>query len=465
MLVNSSIRAATVAIGVMLCGATANAQSFTDAGGSFRNHVATICPVLAQQRDTASNEQDLFLRCNGALSQPAAANAGLTGLTDQGAILDQYLGVQGIAQQADAATEATRGDQAVAGRLSAIGGQLRGRQFAGLTQPRAILLASNDPDQFMVPDNSGLRERALDGFLSIGGYDGDQDTTSQELGFDQEGWWIAGGLDYQFSDTLIAGAAISYVDGTADFDSIGGVQSGGSMNSESWSVSAYGSLLATEKLELNGLVSFGQADFRNKRNISVVDRNGDANGGGGQSDQDNLATINRTAVSDSEADTIQLTVGGSYALYQEGGVSFTPTAELSYYNADIDGFSETGAGGLNLTYDSQEVDSLRASVGAIWQNAINTDWGVFVPYARGAAVFELQDDEQSVRARYTAAQRVSDSSFTITTNPADESSFDIAVGASAIMPGGFSAFAEYTTVLGLDNVSHQGIALGLRMEF
>ena len=396
-------------------------------------------------------------------ASPAASAAGLEGLTDQAAILDQYAGIQNIAQQGDAATKATRADQAVSGRLGAISGQVRGRQYAALTQPKPILLASNNPDEIALP--AGPRDSALDGFVSLGAYDGEQDTTDRELGFDQDGFWIAAGLDYAFSDTAIAGAAISYVDGSADFKSIGGLNSGGSMDTTSWSVSVYGSTMLGDKFEVNGLASFGQAEFSNSRTIQVVDRNGDAAGGGGQSDQGNLATINRVAESDSEADTLQLTLGASYALYEQGGTSFTPLAELNYYNADIGGFSESGAAGLNLTFDDQEVDSLRASVGATWSHAVNADWGVFVPYARGMAVFELQDDEQSVRARYTAAQRVSDSSFVITTNPADETSFDAAIGASAIMPGGFSAFAEYSTVLGLDNVTHNSVAIGFRMEF
>lgn len=438
----------------------ANAQSFDGAGGSFLDHVSTICPVLAVNRDTATNEQDLFLRCNGALSGPSS---GLTGLTSQGDVLDQYYGVQNVAQQADAATKATRADQAIAGRVSAVSGQMRGRQYAGYMQPRPILLAAANPDEITLPE--GPRDSKLDGFLSIGGYDGEQDTTDQELGFDQEGFWVAGGLDYAFSQSLVGGVALSYVDGTADFKSIGGLESGGSMNSESWSIAAYGIYLPNEKWEFNGLFSFGQTDFKNKRRIEVVDRNGDATGGGGQSDQNNLAIIQRTAVSETEADTLQFTLGTSYAMYEKGGTSVTPFAELTYYNADIGGFSETGAEGLNLTFDSQEVDSLQASFGATWSKVMNADWGVFIPYARGRAVFEFQDDEQSVRARYTAAQRVSDSSFTVTTNPADESSFDVALGASAIMPNGFSAFAEYQTVLGLDNVTHNAIAFGLRMEF
>ncbi|MEM0986870.1 MAG: autotransporter outer membrane beta-barrel domain-containing protein [Pseudomonadota bacterium] len=459
ILVRTSLAAATLVIGTSL---EVNAQSFTDADGSFRAHVATICPILAQQRDTATDEQDLFLRCNGALSEPLASTT-LPGLTAQGDILDQYLGVQNIAQQSDATTRANRADQAVAGRISAVSGQLRGRQFASLVPQRPVILASNNPDEISLP--AGPRNRALDGFVTIGGYDGEQDSTSQELGFNQDGFYVAAGLDYAFSERLIGGGAISYVDGSADFDGIGGTSSGGSLDTESISLSIFGVFLPDDKWEVNGLVSVGQADFSNSRIISVIDRNGDAAGGGGQSDPGSLAVIDRVASSDSDADTLQLQAGTSYLLYNQGGVSFTPTAEVSYYYADIGAFSETGAAGLNLSYDSQEVDSLQLSAGGIWSGTVNANWGVFLPYARGRAIFELQDDEQSVRARYTAAERVSDSTFTITTNPADETSFDLAVGASAVLPNGFSGFAEYQAVLGLENVTHQAIALGLRVEF
>ena len=327
-------------------------------------------------------------------------------------------------------------------------------------------LASNDPGAVDLSDATLSRKGKFDGFASLGGFETEQDSTSNELGFDLDGFWIAAGVDYQFSDRFIGGAALSYVDSSADFDAIGGLSSGGTTDTESTAITLYGSYLVSDPFELNafelnGLLSIGQAEFETTRTISVVDKN---NGGINAITDNNFATVNRTATSSTDADTVQASFGASYSMYYDNGVSVTPTANLTYYNADIDGFSESGSNGLNLIFDGQEVDSLQASIGANVSRPFSADWGVVIPYARAAAVFELEDTEQTVRGRYVVAQNQSDN-FIIQTNDADSRTIDVAFGATAQFANGASAFAEYSTILGFKNVDHQAISIGVRFQF
>ena len=442
----------------------ATAQDFGQASGSLLEHVRSICPLLggirANDLGATADQLDLFDRCNAALNAP-----GDDGFTTQGDILDQYNGVQNIAQQSDGAARSNRSDRALMGRMDAIAGQLRQRQFASLGVAQPILLAQTDPTE--IPEMSGMRPSKLDGFLTLGGFDGEQDSTDSEVGFSQDGFYVSAGLDYSFTESFVGGAAISFLDGSADFDSIAaGVGSAGGMDTESISVSAYGIYFPTERLEVNGLISLGQSDFSNTRVISVFDINGGGFGTEGQ--------VNRVASSESEADTFQIAIGGSYAYFLEGGTSFIPSVELNYFNSDIGGFTETGAGGLNLTFGDQEIDSLQASVGGTLNRTFSADWGVFVPYVRGRAIFELQDDEQSVIASYAAASTIGDlvtlppdfaASFRLNTNPADEFSGDLAIGGSAVWSNGFSGFAEVSSVIGLENVTYTSLSVGLRYEF
>ncbi|MEM1146817.1 MAG: autotransporter outer membrane beta-barrel domain-containing protein [Pseudomonadota bacterium] len=439
------------------------AQDF-GTGTDFVDYVRRTCGALSQLgEDRTSTQSDLFFRCNGALNAPGSSTDGLTGQAD---ILDQYIGVQGISSQSDGLSRTNRADQFISARLNVISGQMRSGQFADLLIDRPVLLASTEPDTVELSSTRLSREGRWDGFASLGGFESEQDSTSDELGFEADGVWFAGGLDYSFSDRLIGGAALSYVDSSADFDGIGGLSSGGSTDTESVSLSLYGSYLISEPFalnawELNGLLSVGQSDFETSRVISVVDKNG---GGINDAADGNFATVNRTATSSTDADTVQASLGAAYSMYYENGVSLTPSANLTYYYSEIGGFGETGSNGLDLVFDDQEIDSLQASIGANISRAVSADWGVLVPYARGNAVFELQDTAQTVRGRYTVATNQNDS-FIVRTNDADEFVVDVAVGASAQFANGASAFAEYSTILGLENVDHQAISVGVRFEF
>lgn len=441
----------------------ATAQDFGE-GTDFVDYVRRTCGALAGLGDGRTNTQtDLFQRCNGALNAPGTSDQGLSA---QGDILDQYIGVQGVSAQSDGLSRTSRADQFVSARLNVISGQMRSGQFANLMTERPVLLASNDPDSVDLSGTSLSREGRWDGFASLGGFQTDQDSTSDELGFDVDGFWFAGGVDYSFNDRLIAGAAVSYVDSSADFNSIGGLSSGGTTDTESIALTLYGSYLLTDPYELNawelnGLLSFGQSDFETSRDISIVDKNG---GGINAISDGNFATVNRTATSSTDADNIQASIGVAYSMYSDNGVSFTPSANLTYYYSEIAGFSESGSNGLDLIFDDQEIDSLQASIGANVSKPYSTDWGVVVPYARANGVFELQDTAQTVRGRYAVAIN-QDDSFVIRTNDADEFVVDFAVGASAQFANGASAFAEYSTMLGLENVDHQAVSVGVRIEF
>ena len=174
--------------------------------------------------------------------------------------------------------------------------------------------------------------------------------------------------------------------------------------------------------------------------------------------------VERVATASTEADRYQVTVGASFGHYFDNGVSLTPTAQLSYYHAKIDGFTETGAEGLNLTVGDQEVNSTQLVIGATLAKPISQEWGVLMPYARADAIFELQDQEQSIVARYGAALKPDDN-FVIRTSPADEAVLDISAGATAQWGNGVSMFGEISTITGHDSLNHVALTVGLRRAF
>ena len=425
----------------------------------FTAYVQRTCGQLAAvgAANRTGTQEDLFRRCNGALNAPTTSTGGLT---SQGDILDQYLGIQNAVPQSDGLNNTTRANQFTSARLSVITSQLRGGpNVANLMPLQPYQIASTGDD---IPVAKGVSRRGKwDGFVNLGAFTTDQDTTNDEIGYDLDGFWVSGGVDYNIDDTAIIGAAISVVDSSSDIDEIGGLSSGGDTDSTSWTVSAYGSVLVTESLELNGLFSYGQTDFDSSRVISIVDRNG---GGINTIEDGNFATVNRVANSSTDADRVEVAVGASYGHYFDNGLSITPTARLSYYSSKIDEFSETDSDGLDLTFEDQEVQSAQFAIGATIAKPISQNWGVLMPYARGEVIIEMLDNPQSITARYNAALDQSDN-FVIRTSSADATVFDIAAGATAQWSNGVSAFGEISTIAGHDDVSHVAVTLGIRKAF
>ena len=460
----------------------AQAQT-TQAGGtgdrSFDAHIRAICPVLGGQRadgSASATATDLFYRCNNVLATT------VDGATSAGSVSNQISGLQNLSSQSDGAVAGTRDNRAAVGRISALSGQVRGGNFAG-NSTRTVLLAANDPDALDL--SSSPRDGNLDFYASAGGFTGSQDVSVNELGFDTDGFWISGGADYAFGPNMIAGVNLSYMDSEIAFDdfqnsTIGGSSStsaAGDMTSEGFSFAAYGVLFPTTQVELNALISLGQMDYELSRFVSIEDRNANVTSGDAPlagNDATNLGTISETLSGDTSGNTLQLSVGAAYDLMLDGPFYFAPYASLDYYTSDIDGYTETSSrtdSGLPMVFGDQEIESTRAKIGARFGRSFSMDWGVMVPYARGAAVFELSDDEQAIQVRYAAAPsaaQLGDNSgaatFDLNTNPADENSFEFAAGIASVWSNGVSGFVEVDTIAGVENVDHAQISVGLRFE-
>ena len=435
--------AALIGLGALVAGAQAQETVFRDVE-SFENHVRSTCFVYNGNANPNAIvppndvEADLFARCGAALN---AESGGF----DQADIFNQLQGKQVQITQSQANASAALADTAVTSRMSVVGSQIRS-QVAELESPEIVLLASNDPDSI---DLSGsVRDGKLDLFITAGGAQTELDSNNSDLGYDQDGYWVAAGADYAFADNLIAGAALTYANTDADFVENGSGVSAGTAESSSISVAAYGVYSPAEKLELSGFAAFGQRDMDVDRRLLYTDRTGE---------------VDRVISASPEASTVQASASVAYHI-PLGSSVISPQGELNYYKTDTDGYTETGPGGVNLAVDDHDTTSLQARIGASWSMAVNQDWGVLLPYARATWVAELEDGERELTARYEASQATTNTSFTMRTSDIDDSFADVALGASVVLPNGVAGFAEYQTVLGMEDVTHNAFSVGLRFE-
>ena len=135
-----------------------------------------------------------------------------------------------------------------------------------------------------------------------------------------------------------------------------------------------------------------------------------------------------------------------------GPVTISPNARLSYIDATVDEFRESGASGLDLIYEKQDFSSAAASIGARDTGAWNLGWIVLLPHFRADAVWEFQDDVNAFGVRFANDPFAGTASPTppiiVTSEKADQSFMIFAVGMAAQLRYGISAYIEYQTFRG-----------------
>ncbi|MDX1695253.1 MAG: autotransporter outer membrane beta-barrel domain-containing protein [Ketobacteraceae bacterium] len=285
-------------------------------------------------------------------------------------------------------------------------------------------------------------------FLNGGYSEGERDPTDREDAFEFDTWSVTGGVDYRLQPSLIVGAAMGVIESQVDFDGSKSIVAG-EIESESWLITLFG---AGEWQQFYGDASltFGQTDFDMERRISYPSNNA------------LIAATNELALSSTESDQLSLTVQGGYIISQ-GSWTYGPTFAIDYVNTEIDGYTETNADELNLTVESQDIDSLTSRLGGRVQFVANQYWGVLVPQFDLEWIHEFEDDAREIGAKF--ADDVTNSFFNVITDEPDSDYFLAALSVSAVLQNGVQAFFSYKTPLKLDEVDSAYFAGGARLEF
>jgi outer membrane autotransporter protein len=418
-------------------------------GGS----VQTTCVGLgavAPQLNAA--QQDLFLRCTemvvnadniqGFPTPGPTLGLDAAGLNDALLQVSDYAsGAVGLNQTQSAFVQAAN----IQSRFLALREGDTGISIAGLQVPQ------NDEHGFPAPV-SAFRQDAASGdaaalpaglgvFLTGKGNWGDFDGTSEQLGFDYGGGGVTGGVDYRFTEQLVAGLAFGWVGSRADFDG-----SGGHLDQDAFIPSIYASF-TDGGFYADGIFSYSYNTFDLERRIRY-------------------AFINRTATGDTDANEYSFSLGAGYEFDLKEvaeGLTAGPRVRFDYLNEQIDGFGESGANGLNLTYLDYRIESAVSVVGAEAAYAISTSFGVLTPQIRADWNHEFADAPARVKARFTNDPN----NIVFYARPARLNRDFARLGAGIVgtFAHGISAFLDYEVILGLNHVEANVVNLGGRYEF
>jgi len=267
--------------------------------------------------------------------------------------------------------------------------------------------------------------------------DGDADIQD----FDYDTYDISVGLDYKVTREFVVGALFNYGHTDANLDS-----NGSQLDVDSYTGGLYA-----------GYQSMDDGWFGN---AFVM-------GGGNSIDQSRrivFGAINRTADGDSDGWQISTGASGGYLfdLNREGTWRVGPTAGVQYTHLELDGYTETGAGALNLILQDQDADSFRTALGGRlegrWQ--VCNDLAI-VPSITAEWLHEFLDDSRGINAAFSDP---APGSFIVNTSDPDRDFGLIGVNLDFLIGESWSAYLAYDAQFSGEYFGN-GITGGARFEF
>lgn len=269
---------------------------------------------------------------------------------------------------------------------------------------------------------------------------GERDSSNNVDGFDFDSTGVTAGIDYRFTDSLVAGAAYHLTDSEADIDS-----NYGETEVEGDSLTVYMTYYQ-EAFYLEGSVTVGDYDYSTTRNINYHPD----------------TALHEVINGDTSGDEVSWSLGGGYAMHRDA-LSYTLYAQMVGLDLDIDGYRETSTGVLAMSVDDQSIESLQGIVGVQLNYAISGDFGVVHPYVDVAWHNEFKDGDDTISAFYVNDPNAIQ--FSLVTDDYDSNYFSINVGATVALAGGTQLFVDYDTVVGLADITSHVFSAGVRVAF
>jgi len=265
------------------------------------------------------------------------------------------------------------------------------------------------------------------------------DINGDDYGYDS--WNVSVGLDYRVTQEFVVGALFNYGNTEADYDG-----NGSNFNTDTYVGGVYaGYDSADSGFFANAYVVGGVNDLEQDRRIV-------------------FGAVNRTASSDS--DGWQLSTGAQtgylFDLDRAGNWQAGPVAGLTYTYLENCGYTETGAGALNLTVNSWDTDSLRSALGGKlrgrWQ--LSNDVAL-EPVITAQWLHEFLDDSTGITSAFNEPAA---GSFTSFTGDPDRDYGLVGLELNFLVGEEWSAFLSYNAQFSGDYLGN-AITGGARFEF
>jgi outer membrane lipase/esterase len=273
-------------------------------------------------------------------------------------------------------------------------------------------------------------------FLTGQGSFGTQEESSREPGFVFHTAGLTLGGDYRLTDNLALGGSFGYVNSKTELDA-----SAGHFTTNGYSFSGYGTYYVSDKIYLDGIVTYGWNNYQTRRNILETGATAKGSPGGTQ---------------------FSVAAGGGY-LFNFGPLSIGPTARVNYIWSYIDNFKESGAGLFDLQVTSQTIQSLTTDFGGQVSYALSFSWGVLQPLVTFEWEHQYMGNSYFINGSLLADPAATTAG--VPTNNPDRNYFNLGAGFTVTFKRNLSGFFNYKAILGQNLVTNNAFTAGLRYQF
>lgn len=246
---------------------------------------------------------------------------------------------------------------------------------------RSTRRLTNHPGRDELPsvDSDQPRRRATGPWVDMIGLSGDLDGdgNTADIGYGIVGSTL--GFDFAIGDNFLVGFGGGYARTNLDFD-----DRGGDGDIDTVHGLLYGGYFS-EHLHLGVSVRFADNSIDTERDITV-------------------GAFSQTAKADFDGSTIGARLELGLSDLRLGKFYLQPLGSIGITRSDQDGFTETGAPGLNLTVDDEEVDSVQGGLGfRLYRNYFMDEGTWITPELSLRWLHEFGDEDRRIRAAFEAA--------------------------------------------------------------
>ncbi len=266
---------------------------------------------------------------------------------------------------------------------------------------------------------------------------GDRGSTANETGFTFNTQGVTVGMDYRFTDRLVAGGAFGFASTGNEFGS-----NGGNMDARDLSFSTYGSYYMPLDTFVDWIVTYSVNHYDITHNIAFH----------GFSTQTN-------AGADGGQVAVAVNAGKDF---HRGGLTFTPYARIEYISTSIDAYRESGGGGLAMVIDNQSLKYLTSVLASRLSKAFSTKWGILTPSVHLEWVHQYENNSRLISGHFVGDPAAS---FSIQSDSPDRNYFNAGFSLAVTLPRDISGFFTYETVLARNHVHNTLLQLGARVQF
>jgi outer membrane autotransporter protein len=274
----------------------------------------------------------------------------------------------------------------------------------------------------------------LDAWGIVGNLDGDGN--SADLDYKLAGTTL--GLDYRFTERWIAGLAAGYAYTTFDLN-----ERKTSSKANNAQAALYGGYF-DPRFYVGASARYSYGSNESERRITI-------------------GTLNRVASGDFDSHDFGARIEAGTNVVRFGSATLQPLAAFDWSQLGQDGFSETGAGALDLDVDSETTTSLLLSVGARLHGRFEIDEETsMVPELRAMWLHEFGDRDRIVRGRLNGA--VTGGDFRVRGAESPRDSALLGLGWAATIGDAVRLFADYDAIVDSRRLEHN-FALTVRVWF